>query len=324
MKERNEAMEAPRTPPQISRRCFLKGIAALTGSVVAAGLVNTPERAFASGPTGSPDRFGMLTDFTRCIGCRSCEAACNEANRLPAPAKPFKDESVFEEHRHLTAGAYTVVNRYEGGKGGRPIYRKVQCNHCEEPACASACLVGALKKSPEGPVTYNADVCIGCRYCMVACPFHVPAYDYASALEPKVTKCTMCAGRISRGLVPACAEACPVEAISFGKRSQLISIARDRIKAEPNRYQNHIYGEREAGGTAWLYLSAVPFEELGFPGPKEVGTTAYPEFTKDFLSTVPLVLVGWPALFGGIYMMTRGQGKGEGAATVHPENEEDR
>ena len=113
-----------------------------------------------------------------------------------------------------------------------------------------------------------------------------------------------------------------METITFGKRSQLISIARDRIRSEPNRYQNHIYGEREAGGTSWLYLSGTPFEELGFPGPKEVGTTAYPEYTKDFLSMVPLVLVGWPTLFGGIYMMTKGREKTEESATAHPENEE--
>ncbi|MDA8218435.1 MAG: 4Fe-4S dicluster domain-containing protein [Dehalococcoidales bacterium] len=324
MKESNEAMKPSCNMQQISRRGFLKGFAALAGSVVAAGLVTTPEKVFAEAPAGSADGWGMLTDFTRCAGCRRCEVACNQANKLPSPDKSFTDESVFEETRRPTAGAFTVVNRYDNPNGSKPIYRKVQCNHCQEPACASACLVGALKKSPEGPVTYNQDVCIGCRYCMVACPFHIPAYDYHSALEPKVQKCTMCAGRIAQGLVPACAEACPMEAITFGKRSQLIAIARDRIRNEPNRYQDHIYGEREAGGTSWLYLSSVPFEQLGFPSMKEVGTTAYPEYTKDFLSMVPLVLVGWPTLFGGIYMMTKGRDKAEEAATAHSENEEDR
>ncbi|HEX9016300.1 MAG TPA: 4Fe-4S dicluster domain-containing protein [Chloroflexota bacterium] len=322
MKASKEAMNSSTTTSQISRRGFLKGVAALAGSVVAAGLVTGPEKVFAAGPAGAADRFGMLTDLTRCVGCRRCEAACNQANKLPAPAKAFDDESVFEEVRRPTASAFTVVNRYDNPKGGKPIYRKIQCNHCEEPACASACLVGALKKSPEGPVTYNQDVCIGCRYCMVACPFHVPAYDYASALEPKVVKCNMCAGRISQGLVPACAEACPMEAITFGKRSQLTAIARDRIKADPSRYINYIYGETEAGGTSWLYLSGVPFEELGFQ--TSLGTTAYPEYTKDFLSMVPLVLVGWPALFGGIYMMTKDRDKAEETATAHSENEEDR
>ena len=115
-----------------------------------------------------------------------------------------------------------------------------------------------------------------------------------------------------------------MEAITFGKRSQLINIARDRIRNEPSRYQDHIYGEREAGGTSWLYLSGVPFEQLGFPSLKEVGTTAYPEYTKDFLSMVPVVLVGWPALFGGIYMMTKGGEKAEQASTAHSESEEDR
>lgn len=287
-----------------SRRGFLKGAAAIAGSLFSAGVITAPEKAFAKELAVTPDRYGMLTDLTRCVGCRRCEAACNRVHNLPRPSASFENESVFEHERELTATAYTVVNRYEStSKGAKPVYRKVQCNHCEEPACASACLVGAMKKSPEGPVVYNPDVCLGCRYCMVACPFHVPAYEYSSALDPKVQKCNMCSDRIAQGLLPACAEACPVEAVVFGKRSQLIEIARGRIRSEPARYVNHIYGEREAGGTSWFYLSSVPFDQVGFE--RGVSTTAYPEFTKDFLSFVPLVLVSWPTLFGGFYLFSK-------------------
>ena len=176
--------------------------------------------------------------------------------------------------------------------------------HCFEPACASACLVAAFRKTPEGPVLYDESVCLGCRYCMMACPFNMPAYTYDEPFSPVVKKCTMCFERIKEeGGVPACAAMCPVEAITFGKRSDLVALARKKIKAHPDKYVDHIYGEREAGGTCWLYIADRPFEELGFRA--DVGTVAYPELTKGFLSAVPLVLTIWPALLMGAYAFTK-------------------
>ena len=286
----------------ISRRKFLKAAAAAGG----AGLVGKSK--LASGVehfTGYPDRYGILTDITRCVGCRTCEAACNEINKLPPPKVPFDDQSVFEKTRRTDEQAYTVVNRYPNPKpGGPPIYVKHQCRHCDEPACASACLVAAFTKTPEGPVTYNKGVCVGCRYCMTACPFYVPAYEYNNPLSPEIKKCTMCYDtRVSEGGIPACVEACPMEAMTFGKRSDLLRVARKRIIEHPDRYVDHIYGEHEVGGTSWLYISEVPFEKLGFP--MDLGTKPYPELTRGFLSMVPGVLVIWPALLGGFYMFTQ-------------------
>ena len=286
-----------------SRRGFLKWL-------LAAGAVATlpPRPAAASTETFDeyPDRFGVLADLSRCIGCRSCEAACNEANKLPKPDKPFDDTSVFDAKRRTTAGAYTVVNRYEQPQG-EPVFRKIQCNHCNEPACASACLVKAYTKTPEGAVVYNPDLCIGCRYCMLACPFSVPAYEYDNPTTPRIRKCTMCHERVKKGGVPACVEACPVETIVFGKRAELIEVARERIKNDPAKYQPHIYGEREVGGTSWLYLSSVPFDQVGFK--TNLGTTPYPELTRGFLSAVPLVLVLWPALLGGFSLFADKKGE---------------
>jgi len=285
---------------KINRRDFLKSAAAAGGSLVLGGIITSPAKAFdAQGAAPRPDGLAMLTDTTRCIGCRRCEAACNEANNLPAPEIPFEDRYVFEEKRRTEAQAYTVVNRYEDPAWKKPVYRKLQCNHCAEPACASACLVGALKKSPEGPVIYYENLCIGCRYCMTACPYYIPAFEYFDAGSPAIRKCTMCYHRISEGLAPACASVCPEKAVVFGKRSELITLARDRIRGEPDRYIDHIYGEHEVGGTDWLYIAGVPFEQLDLP--TNLGTTAYPEFTREFLSAVPLVLIAWPALFGGVY-----------------------
>jgi formate dehydrogenase iron-sulfur subunit len=286
----------------INRRKFLKALAAAGG----AGLVGKPKLTQGVEQfTGYPDRFGVLTDLTRCVGCRTCEAACNEINELPPPKIPFEDQSVFEKTRRTDEKTYTVVNRYPNPKpGGPPIYVKHQCRHCDEPACASACLVAAFRKTPEGPVTYNKGVCVGCRYCMTACPFYVPAYEYNDPFSPEIKKCTMCYdNRVSKGGIPACVEACPMEAMTFGKRSDLLKVARKRIVEHPDKYIDHIYGEHEVGGTCWLYISGVPFEQIGFP--TDLGTKPYPELTRGFLSMVPGVLVIWPALLGGFYMFTQ-------------------
>lgn len=280
----------------ITRRDFLK----IGGSILAFSVIG--EKALASEDfTGNPDRFGMLSDLTRCIGCRKCEAACNKANELPKAKRSFEDASVFEEKRKpyvADVQTYTVINRYE--VDGKIIYRKVQCMHCDEPACVSACPVAALKKSKEGPVTWNQKVCIGCRYCMIACPFYVPGFEYSDAFDPKIQKCFMCYHRIQKGIIPACAEACPVEAIAFGKKSNLLKLAKLRIWNNPDKYIDHVYGEQEVGGTGWLYISSVPFSELEFPD--NIGITSFPKLTKDFLSMVNLTLVSWPALLGGFYL----------------------
>ncbi len=299
----------------ISRRGFLKGI---IGTAIGGSLLGRPLRALAGNLSGQPDHFGMLTDLTRCIGCRRCEAACNEANNLPPPEIPFEDKSVFEQERRPDERAFTMVNRYsDPHRLGVPVYVKIQCMHCEEPACASACLVGALKKTPEGPVIYDESVCVGCRYCMSACPFYIPAFEYFDPLSPRIQKCYMCYHRIFAGQVPACAAECPMEAIMVGKRSELIELARERIRNNPDRYIDHIYGEHEAGGTGWLYISGVPFAELGFPTDLEM--SPYPELTKGFLSLVPVVLIAWPALFGGIYLMSRGREQEAGGETTPEE-----
>jgi formate dehydrogenase iron-sulfur subunit len=288
----------------MNRRAFLGTVATIGGvSLAGAAGVARADEDFS----GYPNSYGLLTDFTQCVGCRSCEKACNEENGLPKPETPFDDVSVFNQTRRPDAHAYTVVNRYENPKDKNlPIYRKVQCNHCKEPACASACPIHAYNKTPEGAVMYNENLCFGCRYCMIACPFSVPAYDYASALEPKIVKCTMCyETRVKQGKITACAEACPAGAITFGKRDELIKIARNRIEKNPDKYIDHIYGEHEAGGTNWIYISGVPFEEIGFP--KNVPNKPPIELTKGFLSSVPLVFTIWPALFGMCYAAVRHQ-----------------
>nr|WP_320116559.1 4Fe-4S dicluster domain-containing protein [uncultured Desulfuromonas sp.] len=251
----------------MKRRTFLKitvGAAASTAGVCR----SKPAKAWTSrAPT---DSYGALVDLTRCIGCRKCEQACQQEHTLPAPLRPFDDPTVLDDKRRPDAMSYTVVNRYHNGRvdmDGKLIadYVKVQCMHCQDPACASACITGALSKTEHGAVHYDVNKCIGCRYCMVACPFEIPAYEYHDPVTPRVMKCTFCEQRLhEKNLPPACATICPTEAITFGKRSTLLKLARRRLKEQPGRYTQHIYGEHEVGGTSWLYLSAVPFSELGF------------------------------------------------------------
>lgn len=248
----------------LHRRDFLKFATAGSLTLVA----GSTQAAEHGAPQDFTEAYGVLVDTVACVGCRKCEWACNDANQLPTQElKAFEDKSVFAKHRRPDAGAYTVVNQFSAPQNQDKKYTiKVQCMHCNKPACASACIVGALRKSPEGPVTYDAWKCIGCRYCMVACPFQVPAYEYHNALDPQVRKCSFCTQRIvAEGKKPACVAICPNEALTFGKRRDLVDAAHERITANPGKYVDYVYGENEIGGTSWMYLSAVPFDQTELP-----------------------------------------------------------
>lgn len=258
--------------------------------------------------------YGVLVDVSKCIGCRRCEWACNEWNQNPnRPLREFEASvhqkpSVFDKMRRPHAGQFTVVNRFYA-KDGTPIYVKKQCMHCIEPACYSACFVEAFRKTKEGPVIYNPHVCIGCRYCMVACPFDIPAYEYYDPITPQVTKCTMCYDRIVEGKVPACVEICTAGALTFGKRSELLKLAWERIMNNPGKYYPYVYGEKEVGGTSWLYISPVPFEEIGFR--TDLGEIPISEHSEKFLFTVKFfeVVAAWPLVFGAYYQISKNRKK---------------
>lgn len=293
----------------MQRRKFLSLLSAGGLAVAASTLAPGSGNAKPVGDfSGHPDAVGVLHDSVRCIGCRKCEAGCQKANNLPMPdkfknpQKPFDDLSVLEEKRRTHFQQYTVVNKYEAG-GGKVFFRKNQCNHCQEPACASACFVKAFVKSKEGPVVYKPNLCVGCRYCMIACPFYVPTYDYDSVINPLVYKCTMCSDtRLAKNLLPGCVEACPKDALTFGKRSDLLRIAKKRVLDNPGLYNEHVYGETEMGGTNWLYVGPVAHEELDLP---VLGKTSAPELTSGALGSVAMVAGIWPVLLGGAYFISK-------------------
>ncbi|WP_413908714.1 sulfate respiration complex iron-sulfur protein HmcB [Desulfobacula sp.] len=283
----------------ISRRKFLGSLGATIGATTTGALTK------AYGATnkhfkGYPEGFGVLHDTTKCIGCRKCEQACNEVNKLDKPERPFDDLKVMDQKRRTGEASYTVVNKF---KGSGDVFAKKQCNHCQEPACASACFVKALKKDETGAVVYDESLCVGCRYCMVACPFNIPAYTYNDPLTPKVTKCTMCLPRILEGKLPGCVDICPREALIFGKRKDLVKLAWKKINKNPDHYIEHVYGEYEMGGTSWLYLSGIPFEQIDMR--EDLGVTPAPQFTSGALGTVPIIVGLWPVLLTGVYAISK-------------------
>jgi formate dehydrogenase iron-sulfur subunit len=267
----------------------------LMGAAAGTALVTRAAEAAEPPGAGAADPVGVLVDTTRCIGCRSCEFACASANGLPEP----DGATVPGPDRDTSTTQWTVVKGYE--VGGRSITVKRQCMHCLQPACTSACLTKAMYKTADGPVTWTGGKCMGCRYCMVACPFDVPKFEYHSAV-PRIQKCQMCSTRVAAGQQPACAASCPAQALTFGRRGNLLEEARHRIYTEPGRYVSTIYGEHEAGGTGWLYLSAVPFDRIGFR--TDLASVGYPTFAREFLYAVPQVDILAPLLLLGIARAT--------------------
>ena len=229
----------------------------------------------------------ILVDTTRCIGCGACVAACKEANGLP-PSDSLLD-------LQLSADTLNVVQTHGS------IFVRRFCMHCQDPTCASVCPVGALRKTAAGPVVYDPDRCMGCRYCMMACPFGIPRYEWKVAL-PKVKKCIMCAPRQAKGQQPACTEVCPVEAGIFGERTDLLSEAEKRLREEPAKYFQRVYGKEEVGGTSVLYLSAVPFGQLGLP--TNLPLDPLPLLTYRVLSRIPNLVMLGGVLLGGIWWIT--------------------
>ncbi len=249
--------------------------------------------------------YGLLIDTTKCIGCRGCQVACKQCNCLAAEATGFRP--IRTNPPDLTARTWSLVEFYEVPKSRMRLawrFVKRQCMHCLEPACVSVCPVAALQKTAEGPVIYDAKRCIGCRYCMTACPFNVPKYEWGST-APLVRKCELCQDRLVEGEQPACAKACLTGAVKFGQRDALLAEAHSRIAAQPGRYVDHIYGEHEVGGTAVLYLADVAFAAIGFPA--SLPLFPLPSKTWAVMSLVPGIAGGAAALMTFAYLLTRRQ-----------------
>jgi formate dehydrogenase iron-sulfur subunit len=228
---------------------------------------------------------GLLIDTTTCIGCKACVEACDRENGNPG-----------QDGDQLSSRSFTVVQ-----KRGDTFVRKL-CMHCNEPTCVSVCPLGALTKRESGAVVWDSSICFGCRYCMVSCPYGIPTFEWNS-YNPRIRKCVLCYKRIEAGRPTACAEACPTEATIFGDRQELIEIASERIRAHAERYEDHVLGLTEVGGSSVMYLSAIPFEALGFRN--DLLQKPLPELTWRILGQVPNVILLGAWVLGGFYWIYR-------------------
>lgn len=255
----------------------------------------------------------LLIDTVRCTGCRGCQVACKQWNKRQAEKTEFFGGPGYQNPKDLSRDTWCLITYNEVEVNGRFewVFGKKQCMHCLEPACVSACPVQALEKLDSGPVIYHAGKCLGCRYCMLACPFLVPRFEFDSP-NPYITKCTMCDDRQDMGEIPACAKACPTGAITFGKRDDMIAEAKQRIAGNPSKYHHHIYGLEEAGGTCVLHISNVPFEQLGYI--TDIPNTPLYAGTAPAMQAIPAVMVGAAALLGASYIFRNRTRQGEESA----------
>ena len=244
---------------------------------------------------------GLLLDTTRCIGCGACALACKERNGLPKTS-----DAVLEDK--LSDKTFSTVNQV----GNRYVRR--MCMHCATPSCASVCPVAAFEKTPAGPVIYHESKCMGCRYCMIACPFGIPRYEWEKK-APLVRKCDFCADRLAKGLKTACSTACPTGATTFGTRDALVAEARARFAANPGRYREHIYGFEEVGGTSVLLISDAKPEELGYPA--GLDDTPPANLSWRVLNIIPDIVMTGAVLLGGIYWIRNRRDEVEAAEGPH-------
>jgi formate dehydrogenase iron-sulfur subunit len=296
----------------LTRRDFLK-VCGASAALIGIGARQAPPGLvpFTSAVPISPKTgVGVLIDTTKCVGCQQCQVACQKAHDLPENRKV----------NALCPTALSVVDMKNiSTDPAKPEIKPVkrQCMNCLNPSCVSACTVGALQKRDDGPVVYDSNRCIGCRYCMYACPFGVPTFEWNKQLS-LISKCDNCANRIDQGKVPACVEACPAGALTYGKRTELLTMANQRIYDGKGKYIQHIYGEHEIGGTSMMYLAATPFEQLGFPALPENPPA---EVNAAVMHATPTIAAGMILALSGMYWLIKRRDRLEPLfAAAHDEN----
>lgn len=262
--------------------------------------------------------YSVLIDTVRCIGCQGCQVACKSWNGMPGERTSLG--ATMGNPAALDSSTYTNIGftELDGAGGTAWHFVKHQCMHCTEPACAAACPVGALVKDPEGPVVYRKGLCIGCRYCMLACPFQIPKFEWDKAF-PYIRKCTFCSERVKAGEQPACTKACPSGALTFGTRDKIVQEARRRLAKGGGRYTGRIYGLDEAGGTSWVYISGAEFGELGLA--EDVAPKPYGTYTWDALSKTPLAGAGAAAVLAGLWFIVGRRASLQGPEDSQPDGD---
>jgi Fe-S-cluster-containing dehydrogenase component len=264
----------------MTRREAFKTLAKGSLPVLAAGCVSAalPEVAHAEEEkVAPPGALGLLYDATKCVGCKSCMVKCAQVNKLNPDTRA---DGIHQAPETLNYRTKNIIKLYRTADGSDHSYFKQQCMHCVDPGCIAACMFGGLRKDPEtGVVWWKGSLCVGCRYCEISCPFHIPAFQW-EGFNPKIVKCELCREAIANGEAkqPGCTSVCPTGAVIYGKRTELMKEAKSRIAAAPGKYyENRVYGESDGGGTQVLYLSRVGFDQIGLP---ELGEKSIPSGLK--------------------------------------------
>jgi Fe-S-cluster-containing dehydrogenase component len=294
------------------RRQFLGGLA---GAAAGAAACSLPSTARASEKIEPPEAaVAMLYDTTLCIGCKACVVACRESNGDP----PVVRDGMHDAPMSLDAKTRNIIQLAVDEKDNPISYMKKQCMHCVDPACAAACMIGALSKDEQGVVSWEGSRCVGCRYCQIGCPYNIVKFEWESA-NPEIIKCEFCQHKLAEGGIPACCEVCPREAVIYGPREQLLAEAKRRIADDPDRYVNKVYGEHDAGGTQVFYLSHVPFEDIGLP---DLGEKSTPETVRNVQHTIYKGFVAPVALYVTLgFVMMRNRRVNEARANADSAND---
>lgn len=278
-----------------TRRDFLKS------AVLGGALLSLPSTLKAEGNplTADAEAVGMLYDSTLCVGCKACVTRCKQVNDMEAVPAPNDSDRLWDSPDDLDYRTRNIIKLHKGSEDDWD-YVKYQCMHCIKPSCVSACPVSAMKKEEKtGIVFYDQNICIGCRYCQVACPFNIPKFGWPEAF-PKIVKCDLCKfTNLKLKGEPACCETCPTGAVIYGKRSDLMAEAKRRIASDTEKYQQEIYGEYEAGGTNVIYIAGTTFDNLGFPDLEKESAALMSEHVQHTLYKgfiAPVALYGFLAL----------------------------
>jgi Fe-S-cluster-containing dehydrogenase component len=294
-----------------SRRKFLQ-LVGVSGAALAAGAIGVPATA-SEGLTINNDNLAMLYDATRCVGCKACMTTCKRVNldsgSLAYEKAEFDQDGLWDAPDDLSGDTRTLIKLYKESPT-KWSYVKHSCMHCQKPSCVSVCPVSAMTRDPEkGIVSYDKNICIGCRYCQVACAFNIPRFQWDKAL-PQIVKCDMCKStELPRTGTTGCAGVCPVDAIHFGRRGDLLIEAQRRLAAQPEKYIQYVYGEHELGGLDHLYLAGLPFEKLGLP---IVGDQPPAAFSEKIQHTIYKGFIAPVALYGSLcYVAIRNMKQGD-------------
>jgi formate dehydrogenase iron-sulfur subunit len=260
-----------------------------------------------------------LIDVSKCIGCKACQVACLQWNDMVE--KIGINQGVYDNPRDLTPASFTVMRFTEwvnpDTKNLEWLIRKDGCMHCADPGCLKACPApGAIVQYTNGIVDFVHENCIGCGYCVKGCPFNIPRI---SKVDHKAYKCTLCSDRVAVGQGPACAKACPTQAIVFGTKEDMKKHADARIQDLKSRgFQNAgLYDPPGVGGTHVMYvLHHADKPEIYARLPKDPRISPIVEAWKGVAKYAGLMAMGAIALVGVLHHLVAGANK------VSPEDEE--